>query len=210
MVRIPLPFVLLAALLPFTAAHAADAPEWVATVPDFRSEWPPPLAIGTEAPAFSLTDARTGRPVSLAKAKKGSRATLLLFLDENCGTCKHRAKDLGATLSKAAEVKGASVLAVFVRNLVHRGPEPALAFAESAGFPERLPLLLDDEDERAGVALAYRVSVSPTAVVLDAEGKIAYFGLALPREGSDLVPGLLGKVAAGEAIEGPAFRRPFG
>lgn len=210
MVRTPLVLALFGALLLVPTARADDEPAWVGRVPDFRSEWPPPLAIGSEAPAFSLKDARTGRPVSLAAARKGSRVTLLLFLDENCGTCRRRAEDLGRTLERSRAVEGAAVLAVFTRNLVKRGAKPALDFAELAAFPEKLPLLLDDEDDRAGVTLAYRVSVSPTAVILDADGKIAYFGLALAREGSDLVPDLVGKIAAGGALGGPAFRAPFG
>ena len=187
----------------------AGEPEWVAKVPDFRSSWPPPLAIGSAVPDFTLEDLAGGKKVNLTKARAGKRATLVLFLDDNCSTCKRRGADLATSLAAVQRVDGAAALVVFVTNLARTGAKGALAFAEKAKLPA-VPLLSDDHDGTSETALAWRVSVTPCAAVLDAEGKLAYFGLALEQTGADLLPGVVGRVADSKAVEGPAVRPPFG
>jgi peroxiredoxin len=207
--RIAVGSLVLSLVLAAVPVRAGEAPAWVAKVPGFRSEWPEPLPIGSAVPEFSLLDVWKDRRVELSKARKGKRATLLLFLDDNCGTCRHRAADLGESLTRCVDVEGTAVLAVFVRNLRARGDKAITAFAETAKFPD-VPLLKDDTNDTAEVTLAYRVAVSPTAVVLDAEGRLAYFGLALARKGADLLPGIVDAVAAGRPLDGPAVRTPYG
>jgi peroxiredoxin len=199
----------LALLVVLPVAAAAEKPAWVAQVPDFRSAWPEPLPTGSAAPEFSLADVAGKKRVSLKAARKGRKATLVLFLDDHCGTCRRRAADLASTLRRSLAVDGTAVLVVFTRNLAKEGPKGAIAFAKEAGFPD-VPLLYDGKDGRAEVTIAWRVMVTPCAAVLDADGKLAYFGLALPREGSDLVPGIIAAVAAGKPLDGPAARPPYG
>ncbi|MCU0725496.1 MAG: type II secretion system protein GspG [Planctomycetes bacterium] len=61
------------------AAPAADGPAWTTKVPDFRSSWPEPLAVGSAAPEFSLRyeaspDGKTFAILSLGKdGKPGGR-----------------------------------------------------------------------------------------------------------------------------------------
>jgi peroxiredoxin len=190
------------------AAPAADGPAWTTKVPDFRSSWPEPLAVGSAAPEFSLRDL-DGRSVTLAKTRAGKKAVLVLFVDDSCGTARRRAPDLSATLTKTLAVDGAGAIVVFPRNLSGKGEKGMRAFAGEAKFPA-VPLLRDDDGERAAVTLAWHVPVTPCAVVLDGKGEVAYFGLALPPSGADLLPAVVAAVAAGKAPDGPAVRPPYG
>lgn len=200
---------LLVLLLAAAPAAAGDRPAWVAKVPDYRSAWPEPPATGTVAPDFTLRDLSTGKRVNLKKARAHSKATLILFLDTHCRTVEQRAADLKETVARSLAIKGVTALVVFPKNAGRGGAKVPKEYAKKAGFP-RVPLLYDEKNHRATVTIEYRVMVTPVAVVLDAAGKIAYYGLALGRKGSGLVPGIVAAVAAKKKIPGPAYRTPYG
>lgn len=55
-------------------------------------------AVGSQAPAFLMTDPRTGRDISLDQL--GRRSGLLLFLSGECGACQTLAQELSISTER--------------------------------------------------------------------------------------------------------------
>jgi len=116
---------------------------------------PQGLPVGTEAPALKLPDL-TGKEIDLADFR--GRETLLLFWNPGCGFCQKMLPDLKAWEENRPE-KAPAVL------LVSTGEVAANA---SHGLMSTIVL---DEGWKAGAA--FGASGTPSAVLVDPEGKIA-------------------------------------
>ena len=116
------------------------------------------LAVGTPAPVFRLSDL-VGGQVTLADLRPSDKALLLLFSDPDCGPCAALFPEVSRWQRDAA-----SRLAVAV---VSRGSvEANRRQADPHGIT---PVLLQQDRE---VASAYQVWATPSAVLIDREGKI--------------------------------------
>jgi len=115
------------------------------------------LPVGLPAPAFELPGL-DGVPVSLDQLRKPGRPVLLLFTDPACGPCN-------ALLPEAGRWQRERDLTVAV--VSRGGAEANRAKAQEHGIAR---LLLQEERE---VATAYACPATPTAVLVDAAGRIA-------------------------------------
>lgn len=147
-------------------------------------------AVGAPAPGFSLASL-DGRGVSLASLLSLRRPVLLVFSDRGCGPCQALAPTLaGWQRHHAAEVTVA---------VVERGHGDARGPDEHG----RANVLVDDGDR---VASAYRVAGTPTAVLIDADGRIAS-GLA---PGAAAIEARLARIVPGLRRSKPAIELPAG
>ncbi len=160
------------------------------------------LALGTEAPDFSLPEPATGRTVSLSGID-GARGLLVVFLSNHCPFVKHLADHFAGL---AAEYQGRGVAVVGINaNDVANYPDdsPAKMVEEVAGRGYIFPYLFDESQE---VAKAYRAACTPDFFLFDADRRLAYRGqydgsrpsLDVPVTGSDL-RAALDAVLAGDA-----------
>ncbi|GHO65128.1 hypothetical protein KSC_040200 [Ktedonobacter sp. SOSP1-52] len=111
--------------------------------------------IGTQAPAFRLPDLK-GEPVSLSSFR--NTLTLLLFWNPDCGFCKSMLSDLKAW--EANPPQGAPRLLVISDGTAEENRLMGL----------RSPVLLDKE---GAVKMLFGSNGTPTAMLVDAQGKIA-------------------------------------
>jgi methylamine dehydrogenase accessory protein MauD len=117
------------------------------------------LPVGTEAPAFELPGL-DGVPVTLDALRAPGRPVLLVFTDPDCGPCTALLPDLGRWQHDHADV--------FTMAVVSRGSADAnQAKAEEHNVAR---VLLQDDRE---VALEFDCPATPTAVLVDADGRIA-------------------------------------
>ncbi|HKI02390.1 MAG TPA: redoxin domain-containing protein [Thermoanaerobaculia bacterium] len=126
------------------------------------------LPAGAEAPAFWARDLRAGQPLT-AEGLRGE-AAVLLFVTADCALCKTvldglRRRELG---------QSAQVVVVCI------AAETDCAPLLNRVAPDLTVLADPSEDIRR----AYRVSATPTAVILDEGGRIR--GYAYPRDAGEL------------------------
>jgi len=74
------------------------------------------LPLGTRMPAFSLTDAVTGRTISSDQIK-GAKATLVMFICNHCPFVLHVKPELGR-LARDYAAKGVGIAAINANDLV--------------------------------------------------------------------------------------------
>jgi len=113
------------------------------------------LPVGLPAPAFELPGL-DGVPVTLAQLRAPGRPVLLLFTDPGCGPCN-------ALLPEVRGWQRDLTVAVISRG----GADANRAKAEEHSIAR---VLLQDDRE---VANAYACPATPTAVLVDADGRIA-------------------------------------
>ena len=113
----------------------------------------------TPAPAFSLPDL-DGAKVSLG-AQRG-RVVLLYFWATWCPYCE---KELPAAIEQLARTYRERPLTVLAVNIEER-PDTVRAWARQ--HKVTVPVLLDADGE---VAADYRVTATPTAILIDGEGR---------------------------------------
>jgi peroxiredoxin len=130
---------------------------------------PTPVAVGHEAPAFTLPDVE-GRQVSLAELVAPSRNALILFTHAGCGACD-------GVLRQAASRQDVIVVS---------GGDPAAGAAKAEGLET---VLLDEERHASS---GYGVTGFPTAVLLDGDGRVA----RAPAVGAPAVAALLDATAS--------------
>ena len=117
------------------------------------------LPVGTSAPDFEGFDWRDGRPIS-SRDIHGRGAVMLFF--SACPTCIQLADDLRwATATDLAPIMAFCL----------GGEGPCSNILEK--LPPHVPLLLKNSDE---IARRYRISSSPTAVVVDSSRVIRGHG----------------------------------
>jgi peroxiredoxin len=129
------------------------------------------LALGTEAPRFSLPDT-DGRTVSLGDFK-AQPALLVMFLCNHCPYVKHVRHEL-ARLGRDFQPKGVAVVAI--------------SSNDAAAYPDDSPEKMRDEKQQAGytfpylydasqeVARAYHAACTPDFFLFDAGRRLVYRG----------------------------------
>ena len=130
------------------------------------------LPLGTKMPAFSLTDAVSGKKVTDRDAA-GKKATLVMFICNHCPFVKHVMDELGRVAGDFIS-KGAGVVAINsndVSSYPQDDPEHMKKLAVSEGW--WFPFLYDDTQE---VAQAFKAACTPDFFLFDAEAKLVYRG----------------------------------
>ncbi len=160
------------------------------------------LALGTEAPDFSLPEPATGKTVSLSGVD-GARGLLVVFLSNHCPFVKHLA-DHFAGLAAEYQARGVAVVGINANDVVNYPDDsPAKMVDEVARRGYTFPYLFD---ETQAVAKAYRAACTPDFFLFDADRRLVYRGqydgsrpsLDVPVTGSDL-RAALDTVLAGDA-----------
>jgi hypothetical protein len=163
-----------------TAAPSAPAPEAAGTPAAAAS----PVR-GAEAPAFALAPVHGGLEVSLSESVKAAagKPTILVLGAAACSFSRQQVEDL------AAAKPDHRVLAVVSGS--------AAEVKESLPAAVPFPVLVDDG---GAVLRKYRVVATPSVVLLDGKGSIAYIGgggYIDPK----VVLDLAGRVARGESVD---------
>ncbi|MBT8101804.1 MAG: thioredoxin family protein [Gammaproteobacteria bacterium] len=145
------------------------------------------LALGTEAPAFTLPDP-DGVTHSLAD---DASAYLVMFICNHCPFVKHVREEL-ARIGRDFTARGVAIYAINsndIQNHPADGPEYMKTEAQTWGYS--FPYLFDESQE---VAKAYRAACTPDFFVFDAHKRLVYRGQlddsrpsnGLPVDGHDL------------------------
>ena len=143
--------------------------------PSGQAAW---LALGAPAPDFALRGL-SGEIVTLGSLRSAGKPVLLVFTDPGCGPCSTLMPEIGSW--QRAHVEELTV------GVISRGSvEENLANARKNGVRQ---ILLQEKRE---TALAYRAVGTPSAVLVDAEGRI---GSALA-EGTDSIRALVAHTLA--------------
>ncbi len=119
---------------------------------------PPGLPIGSLAPSFALPSIRGGE-VSLEELRARGRPVALVFMSPGCGPCATLFPQLYRWQTALAE----GITVTMISNGSAEANRAAVGGAEAE-------ILLEDDLE---VAKSYRVSQTPTALVVSPEGRIA-------------------------------------
>lgn len=130
------------------------------------------LPLGTQAPAFSLTDVISGTPIRLDKAA-GETATVIFFICNHCPYVKHVIDEL-PRLAKDYMSKGVSFIAINSNDVIQYpddSPENMKQFADEHQFP--FVYLFDETQE---VAMAYQAKCTPDFYVFDDKLQLVYRG----------------------------------
>lgn len=159
------------------------------------------LALGTEAPDFSLPEPATGETVSLARFE-GARALLVVFLSNHCPFVKHLADHFAGFASEYG-ARGVAVVGINandVANYPDDSPERMVEEVARRGYV--FPYLFDESQE---VAKTYRAACTPDFFLFGADRRLVYRGqydgsrpsLATPVTGADLRAALDAVLAGG-------------
>ncbi len=163
------------------------------------------LALGTEAPEFSLPEPATGEMVSLSRFD-GARGLLVVFLSNHCPFVKHLA-DHFAGLAAEYQARGVAVVGINandVANYPEDSPEKMTDEVARRGYT--FPYLFDESQE---VAKAYRAACTPDFFLFDAGRRLVYRGqydgsrpsLDVPVTGEDLRAALEAVLGGGAPVE---------
>jgi peroxiredoxin len=130
------------------------------------------LALGTEAPDFSLPDVTTGRTVRRSDFDE-KQALVVMFICRHCPYVRHVRKGL-ADLGRDYRDQDVGIVAISAN--------------DPAAYPEDAPQSLAEEareagytfsylfDETQGVARAYSAACTPDFFLFDADRKLVYRG----------------------------------
>lgn len=121
------------------------------------------LERGALAPPFEARDVRTGEMI-VSELLSG-RMTLLVFLSASCHVCRSLASDLRVFSREHARDVAVLVICTDTK-------DRCVAFAEE----HKLGVLVLDDHEQF-ISSAYRVRGTPSAVLLDAEGRVRIHGI---------------------------------
>ncbi|NEP63825.1 MAG: thioredoxin family protein [Symploca sp. SIO2G7] len=130
------------------------------------------LALGTAAPAFSLTDVVSGSTVSLETFTDG-KALLVMFICVHCPFVKHVEQEL-AKIGHDYSDKGLEIVAISSNSIETHpqdAPEHMKAQATTQGFS--FPYCYD---ETQAVAKTYTAACTPDFFLFDAGLQLAYRG----------------------------------
>lgn len=130
------------------------------------------LALGTEAPDFSLEDVRDGK-THTAQSLTGSRGLLVMFICAHCPFVKHVEQQL-AKIGADYKKSGIGIVAISSNDAVNYPDDAPPGLARQAqrlhfAFP-----YLYDEDQSA--ARAYDAACTPDFFLFDASRKLVYRG----------------------------------
>ncbi len=166
------------------------------------------LALGTQAPSFTLQDVISGKTVSLDNFA-GKKALLVMFICRHCPYVKHVEHELARIGQEFAdqEIGMVAIGSNDVTSYPEDGPESLKEQAEIVGF--NFPYLFDEDQ---AVAKAYTAACTPDFFLFDASRSLVYRGQLdgsrpgndLPVTGSDLRAAidavLSGQMVSGEQI----------
>lgn len=148
------------------------------------------LALGTEAPDFSLPEPATGRTISLDDFREAP-AVVVMVLSNHCPFVQHIAAGL-ADFARDYKARGIAVVAINA-NDVSKYPDdhPDRMVEEVRLRGYTFPYLFDESQE---VVKAYRAACTPDFFLFDAERRLVYRGqfdssrpsLDAPVTGADL------------------------
>ena len=130
------------------------------------------LALGTEAPDFSLLDVVSGKMVSLSTFA-GRTALLVMFICRHCPYVQHVQEGL-ARIGKDYTGRGAGIVAISANdaaNYPDDAPASLKAMAQQLGFT--FPFC---HDETQGIAKAYTAACTPDFFLFDAKRRLVYRG----------------------------------
>ena len=161
------------------------------------------LALGTQAPEFSLPDVVSNKIVDRQSAA-GAKGLLVMFICRHCPFVKHLEKAL-AQLGRDYDGKGIGIVAIGSNDAVNYpddAPENLAEQARKLGFP--FAYLYDETQE---VARAYDAVCTPDFFLFDKDLKLAYRGQFdesrpgnnVPITGKDL-RNAMNALLAGEAV----------
>lgn len=166
------------------------------------------LALGTEAPDFSLPEPSTGESVSLSRFD-GAPALLVVFLSNHCPFVKHLADHL-AGVAAEYQARGVAVVGINANDVANYPDDSPAKMADEVGRRGyTFPYLFDESQE---VAKAYRAACTPDFFVFDGDRRLVYRGqydgsrpsLDAPVTGVDLRTALdavlVGEPASGEQV----------
>jgi peroxiredoxin len=129
------------------------------------------LALGTEAPEFSLPDA-DGRIWSLEDAA-GADAYLIMFICNHCPFVKHVRREL-AQLCNDYDTHNVAIFAINSNDFdAHPDDSPAKMKEEVKEWGYGFPYLVDEDQS---VAKAYRAACTPDFYVFNGDRRLVYRG----------------------------------
>ena len=124
------------------------------------------------APTFALSSP-TGKPVTLEAARAGRKAVLLNFWFAACPPCREEFPRLQAMYQRF-KPQGLEVVAVNTQD----DAVTAGAFARKFGLS--FPVAIDEKGEAAA---AYKVTATPTNILVDAKGNVIWRSDGFDEEG---------------------------
>ena len=130
------------------------------------------VSLGTEAPAFALKDALSGKIVGRDDVLAGKAGLLVLFVCVHCPYVKHIEAELGRVGKEFGDRIG--IVAIQPNDIAQYpedGPEGMRAQAERLGWT--FPYLLDSTQE---VALHYEAVCTPDIFLFDHTARLVYRG----------------------------------
>ena len=168
------------------------------------------LALGTEAPTFSLINTVNGEHVSIDECV-GPRGLLVMFICNHCPYVIHL-KEAMTELAQEAQQRGFGVVGINsndISNPKYADDRPELMKEDAERFGYTFPYCFDEDQS---VARAYRAACTPDFFLFDAQRSLAYRGRFdgsrpgndEPITGQDL-RNALQAVEAGEAVSEPHF-----
>jgi len=166
------------------------------------------LALGTEAPDFSLPDTVSGETISLADVA-GHDGVLVMFICNHCPYVRHVRSEL-ARLGEDYADSGIGMVAISSNDISAYptdSPEAMKAEAEQHGY--RFPYLYDEEQTAAA---AYSAMCTPDFFLFDSDLRLVYRGRldasrpnsGIPVTGEDL-RAAMDALIAGEPISDEQF-----
>jgi peroxiredoxin len=130
------------------------------------------LPLGTQAPAFTLPDAVSGKRKSL-DALKGPKGTVVMFICNHCPYVKHVNAEL-VRVARDYQRRGIGFVAISSNDVAHYpedAPDKMRAAAHTHGYP--FPYLYDETQD---VARAYQAACTPDFYLFDAGLALVYRG----------------------------------
>lgn len=148
------------------------------------------LALGTEAPTFTLLDTVSGKTLNLQEMT-GTVGTLIMFICNHCPFVVHVNPEI-STLAKEYQPKGIGFIAISSNDVVNYPQDcPELMTQHAINAQYSFPYLYDETQE---VAKAYDAACTPDFFLFNADLKLVYRGQldssrpgnGIPLTGSDL------------------------
>ena len=130
------------------------------------------LALGTQAPEFSLPDTVSGNTISLADIKS-DQATVVMFLCNHCPYVIHVNEEIVRIVADY-KPQGVNFVGISSNDAVNYPQDgPALMKTHAAEVGYDFPYLYDETQE---VAKAYDAACTPDFYIFDGEMKLVYRG----------------------------------
>lgn len=130
------------------------------------------LALGIQAPEFSLINVIDGKPLSFAEVK-GEKGTLVMFICVHCPYVIHVESEI-ARVTATYRSKGIGSVAI-CSNDIQKYPQDGPIYmkdqAQRNGF--QMPYLFDEDQE---IAKLYDAACTPDFYLFDKEDKLRYRG----------------------------------